>query len=138
MKRWQIISAVVLGLLVLAAVSYYLADDVEVPKTASVLQKTQDDCTAIAQKAAMDLPEALPFQKLEKVARTARVFETCMHDRGWTENPAWAEFAQPIAQQQANTQNVSIDETYESLRRQHMLMYEAEQAQPLYWQMASN
>jgi len=138
MKRWQMICVAVAGLIALAAVGYYTADDVEVPKTASVLQKTQDDCTAIAQKAAMDLPEALPFQKLEKAARTARVFETCMHDHGWIENPAWAEFAQPIAQQQANTQNVSIDEAYESLRRQHMLMYEAEQAQPLYWQMANH
>jgi hypothetical protein len=140
MKRWWLLGLGLIGLGLIAMLGYYWAEDDEVsaPKTASVLAKTQDDCTAIAQKAAMHLPEALPFQKQEKIARTARVFETCMHDRGWTENPAWAEFAQPIAQQQANTENISIDEAYETLRRKHMLLFEVDNAQPLYWHMQNS
>ncbi len=137
MKRWLMFGVVLISLLVIALVSYYaddMADNVATPHVQSALEKTGDDCTAVAQKAAMHLPEALPFQRLEKTARTARVFDMCMHDRGWVENPAWAAFAQPLAAQQASTQGVSVNEAYETLRRKHMSLLNADGAQPLYWQ----
>lgn len=134
MKRWLTFGVVLITLLVIALVSYYTSDDIAQTHVRSALEKTGDDCTAVAQKAAMHLPEALPFQRLEKTARTARVFEMCMHDRGWVENPAWAAFAQPLAKQQASAKAVSMSEAYETLRRKHMSLLNEDGAQPLYWQ----
>lgn len=138
MKRWLTFGVVLIGLLAVALVSYYAEDGVEdnvaPPHVQSALEKTGDDCTAVAQKAAMHLPEALPFQRLEKTARTARVFEMCMHDRGWVENPAWVAFANTAATQQASTQSISVNEAYETLKRKHMSLLNEDGAQPLYWQ----
>jgi hypothetical protein len=99
----------------------------------SVLEKIGDECDLISEKAAMYLPEALPFQKIEKPGRRARVLEDCMHDRAYLENPAWTKFAKPEAQKNTQTQHISYDEAYESLRRMSMLAFRATKSEPLYW-----
>lgn len=99
----------------------------------TVLEKTGDECDLISEKAAMNLPVALPFQKLEKAARKTRVLENCMHDRAYIENSAWVKFARPIAQKNADTQYVSFDEAYEALRRKAMYVFKAPQDAPVYW-----
>lgn len=101
----------------------------------STLEKVGDECDLIAEKAAMHLPEALPFQKLEKAGRRAKVLEDCMHDRAYIENPAWAKFAQPQAQKNAQTQHLSYSEAYENLRRKDMLRFKATKDEPIYWVM---
>jgi hypothetical protein len=101
----------------------------------STLEKVGDECDLIAEKAAMHLPEALPFQKLEKAGRRAKVLEDCMHDRAYIENPAWAKFAKPQAQKNAQTQHLSYSEAYENLRRKDMLRFKATKAEPIYWVM---
>ncbi|MEQ1598885.1 MAG: hypothetical protein ABL880_05905 [Methylotenera sp.] len=101
----------------------------------SALEKVGDECDLIAEKAAMNLPEALPFQKLEKAGRRARVLEDCMHDRAYIENPAWAKFAQPQAQKIAQTQHLSYSEAYENLRRKGMLKFKTAKDEPVYWVM---
>ena len=103
------------------------------PQQLTVLAKTGDECDLISEKAAMNLPTALPFQKLEKAARKTRVLENCMHDRAYIENPAWVKFAQSIAQKNAETQHVSFDEAYEELRRKAMYVFKAPQGAPVYW-----
>lgn len=133
MKRWLLLGFVVLGVSLGMLYQYYNAEDISAPRQLSAIEKNADDCNAIARKAATHLPEALPFQKLEKAARTTRVFETCMHDRGFDENPAWVEYAQPIAQQFAAAQSVSIDEAYETVRREHMQSFDHAKTQPSYW-----
>ena len=102
-------------------------------KTLSPFVKTIDECDWIAEKSAMELPEALPFQKLEKLARRIRVFETCMQDRGLKENPAWVAYAEPLAKQQAKQQGVSVSEAYESIRRKGMLQDQPFNHAPQYW-----
>jgi hypothetical protein len=105
-------------------------------QTMTVLEKTGDECDLISEKAAMHLPEALPFQKLEKTARKARVLNNCMQDRAYVENPAWVKYAQPMAKEIAETQHVSYDEAYEELRRKAMYAFKASQGVPAYWVMS--
>jgi hypothetical protein len=124
-------------IIIAGAVYWYahLAID-EQPQTMTALEKTGDECAFISEKAAMHLPEALPFQKLEKTARTARVLNNCMQDRAYVENPAWVKYAQPMAQKIAETQHVSYDEAYEELRRKAMYAFKELQGMPAYWVIA--
>lgn len=136
------IFAVLAPLLALAGMMYYadsLAPDDQKPYQLSGLAKAGNDCEMISEKSAINLPENLAFQRLEKAGRTARVLEDCMKDHGYQENPAWALFAKLQAEQEANKtdktgKKVSVDEAYENLRRQYMLVYQAEKSEPLYWQ----
>lgn len=128
-----------LPILAIIAVLIYWYSDTKTEKLTqkiSVLEKIGDECDLIAEKAAMNLPEALPFQKLEKAGRRARVLEDCMHDRAYLENPAWTKFAKPEAQKNAQTQHISYDEAYEGLRRMSMLAFKATKGEPLYWVQA--
>jgi hypothetical protein len=112
-------------------------DVAEVVRTLTALEKTGDECTFISEKAAIQLPEALPFQKLEKAARKARVLNTCMQDRGYKENPLWVKNAKPIAQKNAESQLISYDEAYEMLRRQAMYLFKETPAENSYWIIAN-
>lgn len=98
----------------------------------SPLGQTINQCDLIAMKAAAALPEALPFQRLEKAARQSHVVERCMQDRGYQENPAWVSQANLAASLLAKQQKISNSEAYETLRRQAMLQ-EAPAAKPNYW-----
>lgn len=98
----------------------------------SPLGQTINQCDLIAMKAAADLPEALPFQRLEKAARQAHVVERCMQDRGYQENPAWVTQANVAAAKLAKQQQISTSEAYETMRRQAMLK-EAPAGKPSYW-----
>jgi hypothetical protein len=112
----------------------YVGEDTEKqPQPITALEKIGDECDSIAEKAAMHLPEVLPFQQLEKAGRRIRVLEVCMHDRAYTENPAWVKFAQPLAQKSAQIQHISDNEAYENLRRAAMLRFTTAKDEPLYW-----
>ena len=91
-----------------------------------------NQCDLIAGKAAAALPEALPFQRLEKAARQAHVLEQCMQDQGYQQNPVWEAAARSQATRLAAEQQVSADEAYETLRRQAMLQ-SGHPPQPDYW-----
>ena len=139
MKRLLTLSLPVLAIIVLLI--YQFADmgantkTEKLPQQISALEKIGNECDLIAEKAAMHLPEALPFQQLEKAGRRARVLDDCMHDRAYIENPAWAKFAQPLAQKNAQIQHISDNEAYENLRRKDMLKFKAIKNEPLYWVM---
>jgi hypothetical protein len=109
----------------------------EAVKTLTALEKIGDECSYISEKAAMQLPEALPFQKLEKAARKARVLSNCMQDRGYTENPHWVTDAKPMAQKNAESQRVSYDESYETLRRKAMYTFIVTPSEKSYWIITS-
>jgi hypothetical protein len=138
MKRILTLGLVVIA--ILAAAGYWYADTGvdNRPQQISALEKTGNECELISEKAALPLPEALPFQKLEKAGRKARVFETCMKDRAYIENPDWVKLAQPIARKNAQTQHISYNEAYENLRRQDMLKFKAVKGEPPYWVMPQN
>lgn len=104
----------------------------------SALSEAINACDLIASKAASALPEALPFQKLEKAARQSRVLGVCMQDHGYVENPAWVNWANGDAKRLAKESGVSENEAFETLRRQAMLASEFNRLPhnaPLYWQL---
>ncbi|MDX1916092.1 MAG: hypothetical protein SFU55_10945 [Methylophilus sp.] len=125
-----------LPLVVVIAIGAYWYDinsETEVSPTRTLLAQMGDECELIAEKAALKLPEALPFQKMEKIARKLRVLETCMNDRGFVENPAWVKYAQPITQKLATQSKVSENEAYETFRRQKMIQFSSTKEEPMYW-----
>lgn len=125
--------------IVLGVGAFFYMDDSNVvaPRALTALERVGDECELIAEKAAMSLPEALPFQKLEKAARQSKVLQMCMNDRGYVENPAWVKYAEPIAAKTAKAENISVDEAYETLRRIKLkTFYEPNPKTPLYWIVA--
>lgn len=90
----------------------------------SVQAQMINQCDLIASKAAAGLPEALPFQRLEKAARQSRVLERCMQDRGYEENPAWVSAAKPAVAKLVSAEGISENEAFERLRRKAMLVQE--------------
>ncbi|MGP1716641.1 MAG: hypothetical protein ACTS9Y_05635 [Methylophilus sp.] len=132
MKTVQVVGILAMVLITSAGVLYWqnMADDPsDLPLSA--LAQTLNQCDLIAGKAAASLPEALPFQKLEKMARQSRVLDRCMQDRGYQQNPAWVAKANARASEIAHAQSISQDEAYETLRRQAMLRDDA--AGTSYW-----
>lgn len=136
-KPWLKLGLPAIAVLALAVYGYCEMNAEPAPQKISALELTADACDAIAEKAAMQLPEALPFQKLEKAARRARVVEMCMHDRAYIENPAWPAYARPIAQKNAEAQQISFDEAYENLKRESMQKLKPAKEEPLYWVAAN-
>lgn len=134
--KWVVAVLVVL-MLGVGTYIYMDASEVDTPRAITTLERVGDECELIAEKAAMALPEVLPFQKLEKVARQSRVLQTCMNDRGYVENPAWVKYAEPIAAKTSQAENISVDEAYETLRRNKLkTFYEPDPKTPLYWIIA--
>lgn len=133
MKGIFVVLVPVLALVGLMMYADNMAPDDQKPYQLSELAKVGNECELISEKAAMKLPDALAFQRLEKAGRQARVVENCMHDRGYDESPEWALFAKLQAEQEATANKVSVDEAYENLRRKYMLIYQAEKAEPNYW-----
>jgi hypothetical protein len=127
----------VFAIIVLIVAAYFYQQQSDVPLTRGYtdLERTGDECDLIAAKAAMKLPEALPFQKLEKAARQTRVLETCMHDRGYIENPDWDKFAAPIAQLNAKNRQISENEAFETLRREKVKTFAITKGEPSYWML---
>lgn len=132
MKTLHIVVLIVVGLLASLGVMYWqnLREEVPLPVSTELMQAI-NQCDLIAGKAAAGLPEALPFQKLEKMARQSKVVERCMQDRGYSENPAWVNSARRQAREIAQAQHISEDESYETLRRQAMLKEHVEGSS--YW-----
>ena len=75
----------------------------------------------------------IEFQELELISRRANIVLRCMNDHGFVENPAWVNYAQPIAQHDAIHSNISFDEALENLRRSKMLVFAAVSGQPMFW-----
>lgn len=138
MKRSQLIMVLVVVLLGYAGVWYWQSlTDVDPGSTQSQSEMGQaiNQCDLIATKAAAELPDALPFQKLEKAARQSRVLDRCMQDRGYQENPAWVTEINRRLPDIAREQGISESEAFETLRREAML--QSEEKLPTYWRKRS-
>lgn len=138
MKRLFWFAIVVIAMLTGLGVLYWqnLHEDAPESLPHTALAQSINQCDLIASKAAANLPEALPFQKLEKAARQARVLERCMLDQGYAENPTWPAGARVDAAHAAKAQHISEDEAYETLRRTAMLQAE-KPGQISYWRKRS-
>jgi len=109
--------------------------EVETGNQQTAMGQAINQCDLIATKAAAELPEALPFQKLEKAARQSRVLDRCMQDRGYQENPVWVSETNKRVPDIAREQNISESEAFETLRREAMLQSEGKL--PAYWRKRS-
>jgi uncharacterized protein YpmB len=136
MKVSRVLVVVILLLVAYAGVWYWQSlTEVDQSATQSDLAQTINQCDLIASKAAAELPELLPFQKLEKTARQSRVLDRCMQDRGYQENPAWVGAVNKKVPDIAREQGISENEAFETLRRQAML--QADEKSPAYWRKRS-
>jgi hypothetical protein len=132
MKVSRVLAIVAVLLLSGAAIWYWQSlTETEPGNKQSEMAQAINQCDLIASKAAAELPEVLPFQKLEKSARQSRVLERCMQDRGYAENPSWVAEANKKVPQIAREKGISENEAFESLRRQAML--QADEKSPAYW-----
>jgi len=136
MKRSQVIVVLVVVLLGSAGVWYWQSlTEVEPGNQQTDMGQAINQCDLIATKAAAELPEALPFQKLEKAARQSRVLDRCMQDRGYQENPVWVSETSKRVPDIAREQGISESEAFETLRREAMLQSKGKL--PAYWRKRS-
>lgn len=97
------------------------------------LQKTINQCAAIADNSVAHLQEVVEFQRLEKIGRKARVMRLCMHDHHYQQHSQWTKYAKAEAIIQAKQNRISTDEAFESLRRAHMVLITPPPHVPHYW-----
>ncbi|MDP3776190.1 hypothetical protein [Methylotenera sp.] len=102
----------------------------------SKLVHSINNCQGIAAKSVAHLNAILEFQKLEIEGRKMHVFQQCMNDQGYMENPEWVKFAEPISQKEAETSGVSLNEAYEKFRRTQMVLIKVPHHHPLYWKIS--
>lgn len=103
------------------------------PHQITVLEQVGDKCVGISESATATIVPIIEFQKLELVSRKANVVLRCMNDHGFVENPAWIQYAKPIAQKDADRSRISYDEALENLKRSQMLIFSSVSGQPMFW-----
>lgn len=99
----------------------------------SQLEKDGNECVNIAENAVAQMIAVVEFQKLEIIGRKARVMRICMQDHGYQQNPAWTNYATPLAQKIAKDTQISFDEAFENLRRNEMVIFKPSDQQPIFW-----
>lgn len=97
------------------------------------LEKDGNECVNIAENAVAQMIAVVEFQKLEIIGRKARVMRMCMQDHGYQQNPAWTNYATPLAQKIAKDTQISFDEAFENLRRKDMVIFKPSDQQPIFW-----
>lgn len=125
-------------------VLFYCFDDGDIlystnhsSEVSSKLAVSINNCQGIAAKSVAHLNAFLEFQKLEIEGRKMHVFQRCMNDQGYVENPAWVQYAEPITQRQAKASGISSNEAHEKFRRTQMVLIKQSAKQPSYWVLAS-
>lgn len=88
---------------------------------------------SIRDRATANIVPIVEFQQLELESRRATVFASCMKDHGFSENPAWLKYAEPLARQDSTESGISYDEALENLRRSEMLILTPSPPHPMYW-----
>lgn len=135
--KWILSGVLVLGLFIAWLINMDYLFSNQPPSSGegkmTLLQTTINKCTNVAEQAAAHLPEALPFQRLEKIGRQARVMRLCMGDNGFEQSDAWTSYAQPVANANAHAEGISVNEAFENLRRQHMTLLSPLAGAPSYW-----
>lgn len=97
------------------------------------LAKMGDRCLDFGERAvASDVP-IIEFQMLVRLAKKTNVIERCMTDNGYKQNPAWLKYAQPIANDNAAKNKISVSEALTSLSRADMQIFTPVANRPDYW-----
>jgi len=128
-----ILGLIFLLLLLWIANWFYMSELGETLHKETALEAVINECEGISENSVAHMVAVVEFQKLEIAGRKARVMQRCMNDHGFVENVAWSAYAKPIAEQNAKLNKISFDEALESLKRTHMLAFNAGKSLPLYW-----
>ena len=129
------------GILIVAALliawlinmGYIFSDDAPNAHIDTQFQADLTECIAIAEKSVAQMKALVEFQQLEIIGRKARVMRNCMQDHQYIQNEKWTNFAHPIAQARAQAQQISVDEAFETLRREYMVMLKTPNQSPPFW-----
>lgn len=124
-----------------AAVNFWLLPPSFSPKQTNLeptpaqkqLGQLVNRCSGIADKSVADKTVRVEFEQLAIEGIKANVMQNCMADNGFTQNPAWLSYAQPIAKANAQKNNTSLDEALTNLSRADMQIFEPRANQPDYW-----
>lgn len=126
-------------LVIMAAIFFFLYEKSASDATPSLspaqeqLAKMGDRCLDFGERAvASDVP-IIEFQMLVRLAKKTNVIERCMTDNGYKQNPAWLQYAQPIATDNAAKNKVSVSEALTSLSRADMQIFAPNSQRPDYW-----
>ncbi|MBX9676081.1 MAG: hypothetical protein K2V71_05680 [Methylotenera sp.] len=124
---------------IMAAIFYFLYDKSALGSSPSLspaqeqLAKMGDRCLDFGERAvASDVP-IIEFQMLVRLAKKTNVIERCMADNGYKQNPAWLKYAQPIANDNAAKNKISVSEALTSLSRADMQIFTPVANRPDYW-----
>lgn len=126
-------------LVIVAAIIYFVYGQLGLQPAASLspaqveLAKMGDKCLDFGERAvAGDVP-IIEFQMLVRLAKKTNVIERCMTDNGYKQNPAWLQYAQPVATDNAAKNKISTSEALTSLSRTDMQVFTPIADRPDYW-----
>ncbi|MES2546901.1 MAG: hypothetical protein V4575_04285 [Pseudomonadota bacterium] len=126
-------------LLIVAAIIYFFYAKPGLIPTASLspaqeqLARMGDKCLDFGERAVANDVPIIEFQMLVRLAKKTNVVERCMTDNGYKQNPAWLQYAQPIAADQAAKNKTSASEALTSLSRADMQVFTPVANRPDYW-----
>ena len=135
----KVLIIISLGLAITTNAYFYISKDNASAKTASptlaqaTLIKIGEKCLDFGERSVASDTPIIEFQQLEREAKRTNVIQRCMADNGYQQNPAWLNYAEPIARSEANKTNISIDEAVVNLSRKHMQVFIPFAGQPEYW-----
>lgn len=126
-------------LAIIAAIAYFLYAKTGSQPRADLtpaqiqLAKMGDTCLDFGERAVANDVPIIEFQMLVRLAKKTNVIERCMTDNGYQQNPAWLQYAQPIATDHAAKNKTSASEALTSLSRADMQIFTPMAHRPDYW-----
>ena len=98
---------ILIVLLALAANGYFYMSKDKAPKKPTLTPAQTDlikigaKCLDFGERSVADDIPIIEFQMVVRLAKKTTTISNCMTDNGYQQNPAWLEYAQPIAKTQA-------------------------------------
>ena len=92
-----------------------------------------DKCLDFGERAVANDTPIIEFQMLVRLAKKTNVIERCMTDNGYQQNPAWLQYAQPIAKANAAKNQSSFNEALHHLTQSDMQIFNLIKNRPNYW-----
>ena len=92
-----------------------------------------DKCLDFGERAVANDTPIIEFQMLVRLAKKTHVIEQCMTDNGYQQNPAWLQYAQPIAKANAAKNQSSLSEAFHHLTQSDMQSFNPIKNRPDYW-----
>ena len=92
-----------------------------------------DKCVDFGERAIAGDQATLEFLMMVRLSKKAGVIEQCMADNGYKANPAWLQYAEPLAKTNAIKSKSSLEEALTNMRRNDMQVFTPTNNRPDYW-----